>query len=166
MMQLSQPTVETWRASIEGALATFGRNASPDSPKLQEAATYVLQSGGKRLRGLLTLAVHHDLTGGHGAPESALRPAVAIEVIHAASLIHDDLPALDNDDMRRGKPSCHKAFGEATAILTGDLLVGAAIGSLEHRETALDKQARLGILLANTWRDLCVGRSRRVRPPG
>lgn len=91
----------------------------PPSP-LFAAAQYALKTGGKRLRPLLTLAVAKTVK----APlEIALTPAAAIELIHTYSLIHDDLPAMDNDDFRRGKPTLHKVFGEGHAILTGDYLL-------------------------------------------
>ena len=86
---------------------------------LRRAMRYSLLGGGKRLRAFLAVCFC-GLNGGE--PERALDYAAAIEMIHAFSLIHDDLPAMDNDDMRRGKPSCHKAFGESTAILAGDAL--------------------------------------------
>jgi geranylgeranyl pyrophosphate synthase len=87
--------------------------------RLNEAVRYSALGGGKRLRAYLALCFC-ALCG--EAPEKALDYGCAIEMIHAFSLIHDDLPAMDNDDMRRGKPSNHKAFGEATAILAGDSL--------------------------------------------
>ena len=90
---------------------------------LFKAAGYVLFSGGKRLRPLLTLATTHDLGGDLDA---AFAPACALELIHTYSLIHDDLPCMDNDDMRRGKPSLHKAFDEGLAVLTGDFLLTKA----------------------------------------
>jgi geranylgeranyl diphosphate synthase type II len=91
------------------------------SPRIIHQATrYSVLNGGKRLRGILAL-----MTGElFGAPNSRIMPfACALEMVHAYSLIHDDLPAMDNDDFRRGKPTCHKAFGEAIAILTGDALL-------------------------------------------
>ncbi len=87
---------------------------------LHEAMRYSVFSGGKRLRPILCLAVAEAL-GGEG--KRALIPACAIELLHTYTLIHDDLPALDNDDERRGKPSSHKKFGEANAILAGDALL-------------------------------------------
>ncbi len=88
-------------------------------PHLYEALRYAVLNGGKRLRPLLVYATGEAL----GHPLEFLdAPAAAVELIHCYSLVHDDLPALDNDDLRRGKPTCHKAFGEATAILTGDAL--------------------------------------------
>ena len=89
---------------------------------------YSALGGGKRLRPLLCLAARHAVGGGH----SALGPACAVEMVHAYSLIHDDLPALDNDDLRRGRPTCHKAFGEAMAILAGDALLTLAFAQLEQ----------------------------------
>ncbi|MBR5088321.1 MAG: polyprenyl synthetase family protein [Ruminiclostridium sp.] len=83
------------------------------------AAKYSLSAGGKRIRPVLTLAFC-EMCGGD--PEKAADAACAIEYMHTYSLIHDDLPCMDDDDLRRGKPSCHKAFGEATALLAGDML--------------------------------------------
>lgn len=84
-----------------------------------EAARYSLSAGGKRLRPALVMEFCR-VCGGE--PETALPVACAIEMLHTFSLIHDDLPCMDDDDMRRGKPSCHKAFGEAAAVLAGDAL--------------------------------------------
>lgn len=85
-----------------------------------EAMSYSVLAGGKRLRPILTLATA-DMLG--GSLEDALIPAVAVECIHTYSLIHDDLPCMDDDDLRRGMPTCHKKFGEATALLAGDGLL-------------------------------------------
>ena len=90
---------------------------------LGEAMKYSLLSGGKRVRPVLMLAVAEML---NVAFENVLPYALAIEMIHTYSLIHDDLPAMDDDDFRRGKPSCHKQFGEAIAILAGDALLNQA----------------------------------------
>lgn len=88
-----------------------------------DAMAYSIMAGGKRLRPVLCLAICHMLGG---CIDDALRFGVAIEHIHTYSLIHDDLPCMDNDDLRRGMPTCHKKFGEATALLAGDgLLTGA-----------------------------------------
>ena len=86
---------------------------------LIDAMYYSLEAGGKRIRPVLVYAFCNALGGDY---KNAAAPAAAIEMIHTFSLIHDDLPAMDNDDYRRGKPSCHKAFGEAMAILAGDAL--------------------------------------------
>jgi geranylgeranyl diphosphate synthase type II len=94
---------------------------------LKESMAYSVFSGGKRLRPSLCMAAC-ELCG--GTAEEALLPACAVELIHTYSLIHDDLPAMDNDDMRRGKPSSHIAFGEANAILAGDGLQALAFAIL------------------------------------
>ena len=97
------------------------------APILEEAMGYSVFSGGKRIRPALCMAAC-ELCG--GSAEDALNAACAVELIHTYSLIHDDLPAMDNDDMRRGKPSSHKAFGEANAILAGDGLQALAFYAL------------------------------------
>ena len=104
-------------------------NESEHAPILQESMAYSVFSGGKRVRPALCMAAC-ELCG--GAPEDALLAACALEMIHTYSLIHDDLPAMDNDDMRRGKPSNHKAFGEANAILAGDGLLSLAFYALSQ----------------------------------
>ena len=91
--------------------------------KWKEAMLYAVQSGGKRIRPLLTLAVG---ASGTSSNEAALDLACALEMIHTYSLIHDDLPGMDDDDLRRGRPTVHKAFDEATAILAGDALLTLA----------------------------------------
>ena len=108
-------------------LRRFIEETNVPAPRIKEAMHYVLFPGGKRLRPLLVYATGHLCQ----IPDDVLDIiAAAIEFTHAYSLIHDDLPAMDNDDMRRGKPSCHKAFDEATAILTGDALQALAIDTL------------------------------------
>jgi geranylgeranyl diphosphate synthase type II len=104
-------------------LETLVPQESVEPRLLHRAMRYSLLAGGKRLRPVLTLATGEAL----GADTADLMPAAcAIEMIHTYSLIHDDLPAMDNDDLRRGRPTCHKAFGEATAILAGDALLTQA----------------------------------------
>lgn len=88
--------------------------------QLYKAARYALLDGGKRLRPILTLATVETLKG---SQKNALSPACALEMVHTYSLIHDDLPCMDDDDFRRGKPSLHKAFPEGLAVLTGDFLL-------------------------------------------
>jgi geranylgeranyl pyrophosphate synthase len=117
---------------------------SPDAAvaRLQEAMSYGVLGGGKRLRPLLVYVTGEAL----GArPEQLDAPAVAVELIHAYSLIHDDLPAMDNDDLRRGLPTCHKAFDEGTAILAGDALQALAFDTLAHSE-GLSDSARLQMI--------------------
>jgi len=111
---------------------------------LHEAMRYTVMGGGKRIRPMLVYA------GGQatGADSQLLdRPACAVELIHAYSLIHDDLPAMDDDDLRRGKPSCHRAFGEATAILAGDALQSHAFQVLSNGPSeAVDADTRLRMI--------------------
>ncbi len=97
--------------------------------KLHDAMRYAVLNGGKRVRPILTYATASTL----GVPlEIADAPACAVELIHAYSLVHDDLPAMDDDDLRRGIPTCHRAFDEATAILAGDALQCQAFYILSH----------------------------------
>ena len=96
---------------------------SSEVPLVSQIAHYIISAGGKRLRPVLVYASCLAL-GGH--LQQADAAAAALECIHAYSLIHDDLPAMDDDDLRRGRPSCHRAFDEATAILAGDALQALA----------------------------------------
>jgi farnesyl diphosphate synthase len=113
--------------------------------RLMSAIRHGVLSGGKRLRPLLVLesAALFD-----GDEKAALRVAAALECVHCYSLIHDDLPAMDNDDLRRGQPTVHKAFDEAAAILAGDSLLTFAFDILADPETELPAQSRLDIILA------------------
>ena len=113
-MYLSQAS-----AALEDACAKF----LPEESEVCRAARYSLLGGGKRIRAVLVLSVC-DMLGGD--PQTARAFSAAVEMLHCYSLIHDDLPCMDNDDMRRGKPSCHKAFGESTAMLAGDVLLTEA----------------------------------------
>ncbi|MFP4354464.1 MAG: polyprenyl synthetase family protein [Phycisphaerae bacterium] len=112
-------------------------------PELAEAMTYCT-AGGKRLRASLVLLAAE--TGPCGAGEMARRTAVAVECVHAYSLVHDDLPAMDDDTLRRGQPTAHVKFGEAMAILTGDALLTRAFGLLA--EGPGDRQGELAGMLA------------------
>jgi len=118
---------EADRAIIEEALEKLlpPANARPES--IHRAMRYSVFAGGKRLRPILTYESARLFTED---AKAAVFIGCAVEFIHTYSLIHDDLPALDNDDLRRGKPTCHKAFGEATAILTGDALLTLAFHTL------------------------------------
>jgi len=112
-----------WREVIEGELSSTLEQLSDCPTRLREAMSHSLLAGGKRLRPLLVLMAC-EACGGR--VESAMPAAVAIELVHTYSLIHDDLPAMDDDDLRRGRPTCHVAFDEATAILAGDGLLTLA----------------------------------------
>lgn len=108
---------------IETSLDKLLPKASQYPPIVHEAMRYAVFPGGKRFRPVLALAA---CEAAGGRPEDALIPAASLELIHCYSLVHDDLPALDNDDERRGKPTCHKKFGEAMGILSGDGLLNLA----------------------------------------
>lgn len=118
----------------------------PDDPRrpLYEAMRHAAIGGGKRMRPLLTVATAEMFNVDR---QRALRVATAIECIHVYSLIHDDLPAMDNDDMRRGKPTVHKAFDEATAVLAGDALHALAFEILADDATSLDPFVRAELVL-------------------
>ncbi|KAF0807609.1 geranylgeranyl pyrophosphate synthetase [Alcanivorax xiamenensis] len=118
------PFADGARIRLEQALRHYLPDpARSDAPRLAEAMRYAVLAGGKRIRPLLVYAAC-QLSG--GTPAQADAPATAVELIHAYSLVHDDLPAMDNDDLRRGQPTCHRAFDEATAILAGDTLLTMA----------------------------------------
>ncbi|MEQ9459756.1 MAG: polyprenyl synthetase family protein [Phycisphaeraceae bacterium] len=116
-------------AKVEQYMAEFLANR-PFPGNLRDAIEYALLGGGKRLRPLLTLLSCQAVGGKH---EQALAPAAAIEMIHAFSLVHDDLPAMDDDDLRRGRPTLHKHTSEAMAILAGDALLALAFELLACR---------------------------------
>ena len=129
------PVLNEYRSMVEPYILSYVKTALIPAP-LQASMLYSLEAGGKRLRPCMTLAACR-LAGGDVT--TALPIAGAIEMLHTYSLIHDDLPAMDNDDFRRGKPSHHKAGGEATAILAGDALLSSAFelmldGLDRHRE--------------------------------
>ncbi len=115
------------RCCVDEALERFFPASTGLEKTVVEAARYSLFAGGKRLRPILCLAAA-DVAG--GSPEAAMPAACALEMVHTYSLIHDDLPAMDNDDFRRGRPTNHRVYGEAVAILAGDLLLTEAFGLL------------------------------------
>ena len=133
---------------IDVALKKHITQPPANAKQLQAASEYSLFNGGKRIRPLLVYATAQAL----GARlEQADYPAVAVEMIHAYSLVHDDLPAMDDDDLRRGKPTCHIAFDEATAILAGDALQTQAFLVLSRENKELNPQQQLSMIqiLAN-----------------
>src|SRR5688500_18868512 len=113
----------TLRREIDSALEGFSRYGPGCPPHLAEAIRHSLLAPGKRLRPMLVLMACQACGYEHSR---AMAAACSVEMIHTYSLIHDDLPAMDDDDMRRGRPSCHAKFGEATAILAGDALLAQA----------------------------------------
>ena len=139
---------DTWarqqRADVEAALEAWVPANAPAG--LGRAMRYGVLDGGKRLRPLLVLASSQALDG---SPEATLRAAVAVELIHAYSLVHDDMPCMDNDVLRRGKPTVHVEFGQAQAMLAGDAMQALAFEMLTpERGVAPALQARLVGLLA------------------
>ena len=117
---------DSYRAAVDDHLGGLFADAK-DKPyrRLQEAMRYSLLAGGKRVRPVMTLAFC-DMLGGQW--REALPFACALELVHTYSLIHDDLPCMDDDDLRRGRPTCHKVYGETMAVLAGDALQGEAFG--------------------------------------
>lgn len=129
---------------VEVALDQHLPNSTQAPQKLHEAMRYATLGAGKRVRPMLVYAAGATV----GAADAELDvPACAVELIHAYSLVHDDLPAMDDDDLRRGRPTCHKAFDEATAILTGDALQTLAFQLLAHAPNMqIDSAKRLQML--------------------
>jgi farnesyl diphosphate synthase len=125
MSALQTCDFDTWQASaLSQTEAALDRFVHADAPAgLGEVMRYAALDGGKRLRPLLVLAANEAVSG---LPEAALRAACAVELIHAYSLVHDDMPCMDNDVLRRGKPTVHVKFGQAAALLGGDALQALA----------------------------------------
>ena len=120
---------------------------SPEKPEiLRESMRYSLLAGGKRIRPILCLA-SCSLAGGD--PNFAVPTAVAIEMIHTMSLIHDDLPSMDNDDLRRGRPTNHKVYGDAIAILAGDALLTRAFEMVSLRSPGVSPERLLNVVGVN-----------------
>ena len=122
---------------INVALEKILHDSQPPEP-IVEAMKYSLMAGGKRIRPVLCIAAAEAVGG---KPQAVLPAACALEMVHTYSLIHDDLPAMDNDDLRRGKPTCHVAFDEATAILAGDALLTLAFEVLSSVQISGETQA-------------------------
>ena len=138
-----QSFMSSYQQRVNLALENCLQSMPCPDPKLGEAMFYSLTGGGKRIRPVLVYAAGIAT----GSNENVLdRPACAVEMIHAYSLIHDDLPALDNDDLRRGRATCHKAFDEATAILAGDALQSMAFEILSNGSTGLSSEQCLKMI--------------------
>jgi farnesyl diphosphate synthase len=150
-----------WRRRVDAAIVTrldALHAQTPENARLIAAMRHAALLGGKRIRPLLVYATGHML----GAADDALdAPAVAVELIHAYSLVHDDLPAMDDDDLRRGQPTVHIAFDEATAILAGDALQTLAFQTLS--EAALPAEARIALIrelaIASGAAGMCGGQA-------
>jgi geranylgeranyl pyrophosphate synthase len=129
-----------WRQRVDECFERHLPVAGKDLPTLHQAMRYAVIGAGKRFRAALVYATGEGL--GANSTELDL-PACAVELVHAFSLVHDDLPSMDDDNLRRGKPSCHVAFGEATAILTGDALQSLAFDVLARAENEYSAQTRI-----------------------
>lgn len=134
-----------WVQDTEKRLAQLCDVYLPQTAQIGQAARYSLLSGGKRVRAVLTLAAC-ALQG--VSPSQAVDYACALEMLHCYSLIHDDLPCMDNDDFRRGRPSCHKQYGEATALLAADALVTAAFEVIANADLPAQNRAQAAAILA------------------
>lgn len=139
-MSNSQLNPEFLLELISSDIMAYGLQNEPQSPysklfnEISDAYAYPLRAGGKRIRPLFTLLCAGSI-GGLNAIEIARKPALAIEKIHTYSLVHDDLPCMDNDDLRRGLPTTHKVYGEAKALLIGDALLTQAFSLLASTKT-------------------------------
>ena len=155
---MPESSFAAWRARVEATLQRALPPASDQPQRLHAAMRHAALDGGKRMRPLLVYA-----TGlAFGANESALdAPAAAVELVHAYSLVHDDLPAMDDDSLRRGKPTVHVAFDEATAILAGDALQSLAFELIA--EVPLPGETRVAMLrelaVAAGARGMCGGQA-------
>src|SRR5260221_10278126 len=146
-MTLLDPYLDEVTREVDRALDSLIPDAATPPVKLHEAIRWSLFAGGKRIRPAILFAAGRTFGA---ATESLLRTAAAVEMIHTYSLIHDDLPAMDDDDLRRGKATCHKQFGEATAVLAGDVLQTLAFKAVADDETLTSEtRVRLISMLAN-----------------
>lgn len=136
--------LQRYRRRIEAAFERWLPGADTHPGRLHQAMRYAAMNGGKQIRPLLVYASGNAVDA---AIDTLDDPACAIELIHVFSLVHDDLPAMDDDDLRRGKPTCHKAYDDATAILAGDALQSLAFYILSHSDRIrIDAERRLQML--------------------
>lgn len=153
------PELSQLRATIEDALDHHLPTQSPIAQPLLDAMRYATLGGGKRIRPMLVCAT---CTGLGGALEDALAPACAVEFMHAYSLVHDDLPAMDDDELRHGLPSTHIKYGEASAVLVGDALQTLAFETLAKAPGGSDAARLRGVqLLAEAvgWQGMAGGQA-------
>jgi len=157
-LQASMRRVEAWRARVDATLELAIPAISEPPQRLHAAMRHAALDGGKRMRPLLVYA-----TGtAFGAGESMLdAPAAAVELVHAYSLVHDDLPAMDDDSLRRGKPTVHVAFDQATAILAGDALQSLAFELLADAKVSADSRVAMlrELAIAAGARGMCGGQA-------
>ncbi|MGM0594924.1 MAG: polyprenyl synthetase family protein, partial [Pseudomonadota bacterium] len=150
----------SYQQRVERALDQWLPTEGEPPQQLHAAMRYASLDGGKRVRPVLVYATGKALGL---SPDRLDGPACAIELIHAYSLVHDDLPAMDNDDLRRGKPTCHKAYDEPTAILVGDALQSLAFEILSSNKTSVGPQQRLEMVqelaMAGGSKGMCGGQA-------
>lgn len=141
-------TAQEYKKRIDRALGEYFAKPVSDFPAdgLREAMNYSLMAGGKRIRPMLVLEFCR-IAGGD--PEAALHVACAVEMLHTYSLIHDDLPCMDNDELRRGRPTNHVVYGECTATLAGDALQAEAFGTILRSSLSAERRAACAEDLAN-----------------
>ena len=151
-----QARLDAWRARVDAALARALPDPASSPKRLHAAMRHAVLLGGKRMRPLLVYAAGTAF----GADEAALdAPAVAVELVHAYSLVHDDLPAMDDDALRRGQPTVHVAFDEATAILAGDALQSQAFIAIANATLPDAARAALCAELASAAAGMCAGQA-------
>jgi geranylgeranyl diphosphate synthase type II len=150
--------LEESREKVDQTLDALMPREDSHPARLVSAMRYSLFAGGKRIRPILVLTA---AGAAGGKDDNALRPACAVELVHTYSLIHDDLPAMDDDDFRRGHPTCHRAFDEGTAILAGDALLTMAFDLLSADGAAIKDSLRLRMVQelarAAGWRGMVGG---------
>ncbi|MDC0598922.1 polyprenyl synthetase family protein [Gammaproteobacteria bacterium] len=155
-----QQYIKERQVRVEGILRPLLRSSATPS-ELHSAMVYAVLNGGKRLRPVLAYASAEAVAGFHACADI---PACAVELVHTYSLVHDDLPAMDNDTLRRGKPTCHVVFGEATAILAGDALQALAFELLaDSNGLSVGNATRLQMITCLTqssgWCGMVAGQS-------
>jgi farnesyl diphosphate synthase/geranylgeranyl diphosphate synthase type II len=166
-----EPYLAGVAARVEAELRQAAEAGARGGPaRLWEAISYALLAGGKRLRPALVCATAEAFGAGTGEGSLPLRFAASLEMIHTYSLVHDDLPSMDDDDLRRGRPTVHKAFDEATAVLAGDALQSLAFEHLLAAPPDDGRAARLAALLASGATRMVEGQSLDLQaetaPPG
>ena len=155
------------RAAVDGALRRLLADRGERPARLHEAMAYAVLAGGKRVRPILARLAH---AAAGGDPDRITEAACGLELIHTYSLVHDDLPAMDDDVLRRGRPTLHVAFDEATAILAGDALLTDGLGLLASRppgaEWAVRRAAAVAVVAGAAGSlGMVAGRSRTSRRP-
>lgn len=156
--------LEESKSMVEQRLEQYFTEAVPDTT-LRESMRYSLLAGGKRLRPILVLRF---CKAAGGTMEDALEAACAVEMLHTYSLIHDDLPSMDNDDLRRGKPTNHKIYGDCVATLAGDALQAAAFETLLHSNLPPETVVRMAKVLAKAAgpQGICLGQTLDMKSEG